>query len=85
MTTTSGIGDHRGQSIEIKPILLPVCCPRFVNGAGLLGRGDTESSERQDHRANADVMLRALANMPAFRAFQNWTAEMPLGPDSLEH
>jgi len=53
--------------MKFNPLLLPVCCPRFLKKAGLLCRGDPESSERQDDRANADVRLRALTNMPALR------------------
>ena len=85
MVATGDFVDHRGHAIKINPLLLPVCCPRFRRRAGLLGRGDPESSERQDHRANADVRLRALANKPALRAPKNCRADVLVGPNSLQH
>ena len=42
-------------AMEIKPILLPVRCPTFLQIAG----GDTGSSKRQDHGADTDVRLHA--------------------------
>ncbi len=85
MVATGDFADHRGHALKINPLLLPVCCPRFLKRAGLLGRGDPESSARQDHRANTDVRLRAHANMPALRAPKNCRTDVPVGPNSLEH
>lgn len=84
MAATDDFVDRRGRAIKIKPILLSECCPRFLEKARLLGRRDPESSERQNHRANADVRLRALANMPAPRTPENCRANVPAGPNSLE-
>jgi len=71
MVATGAFVDHRGHAIKINPILLPVCCPRFLKRAGLLARGDPKSGERQDHRANTDLRRRALANISALPAPEN--------------
>jgi hypothetical protein len=73
MDATGDLGGHRAHAlaIEIKPILLPVRCPTFLKTVCLLGRGDNESSKRQDG-ANTDVRRRARANMPAPRTRKNW-------------
>src|SRR2546427_11428921 len=46
-------------AMQIKPILLPVCCPSFLKSVCLLGWGDAESIKGQDHGSNTDVRLRA--------------------------
>ena len=85
MAATSDFIAYWGHAIKINPLLLPVCCPRFLKKAGLLWRGDPESSDRQDDRANADVRLRALANMPALRTPKNCRANVTVGTNSLQH
>ena len=85
MVASGDFVDHRSHATKINPLLLPVCCPRFLKRAGLLGWSDPESSERQDHRTNADVRLRALANMPTLWAPKNCRANVPVGSNSLQH
>jgi len=69
MDATGDLEGRRGRAfvIEVKPILLPVRCPRFLKSVDLIGGEDPESSERQDHGANTGVRLRAFANMPTLR------------------
>jgi hypothetical protein len=64
MAAIGKFADQRGHAVEINSVLFSVSRPRFLKSTGLLGRGDPESIERQDHRANADVSLYAPANMP---------------------
>jgi hypothetical protein len=79
-------GPRRGTfTINIKPILLSVRRPTFFKSACLFGGGDTESSERQDHGANANVRFRAWANVPTLPASENWRVDMSLGSGSLKH
>ena len=87
MSATGDLGGRRGHAlaIEIKPTLLPVCCPIFLKSRCRLGGGDSESSNRQDHGANADVRLRAFANVPALRTLEDRRADVSLGPNSLKH
>src|SRR5712692_8639515 len=84
MSATGDLVGRRGHAftIEIKPNLLPVRCPTFLNGVCLLGGGDTESSKRQDHGANTDVGLRAFANMPTPRTPKNWGTDVSLGSNN---
>jgi hypothetical protein len=63
MGATADSTTQPSDPVKIQPLLLPVCCPRFLKRAGLLSRGDAEPSRRQNHRADADVRLRALANI----------------------
>ena len=86
MSATGDLGGRRGHAftIEIKPNLLPVRCPTFLNGVCLLGGGDTESSKGQDHGANTDVGLRAFANMPTPRTLKNWGTDVSLGSNLLK-
>jgi hypothetical protein len=81
-----GVGGWRVHAfaIQIKPILLPVCCPTFLKNICLRGGGDTESIKRQDHGSNTDVRRRALANMPAPGTRKNWGTDMPLGSKPLK-
>lgn len=69
MHATGGLEGRRGRAfvIEVKPILLPVRCPRFLKGVDLIGGDDPESGERQEHGANTGVRLRAFANMATLR------------------
>jgi hypothetical protein len=86
MSATGDLGGRRGHAftIEIKPNLLPVRCPTFLNGVCMLGGGDTESSKGQDHGANTDVGLRAFANMPTPRTLKNWGTDVSLGSNLLK-
>ena len=45
MDATTGFTDRRNDPVYIRPLLLPVCCPRFLKGAGLLSRGETEPTK----------------------------------------
>jgi hypothetical protein len=72
-------------TINIKAILLSVRRPTFFKSVCLFGGGDTESSERQDHGANANVRFRAWANVPTLPAPENWRVDVSLGSNSLKH
>ncbi len=50
----------------------------------LLGGRDTESSKRQYYGANANVRLRAFANMPTVRTPKNSGTDLALGSNSLK-
>jgi hypothetical protein len=71
-------------SIEIKPIPFSVLCPTFLKSVNLLGGRDTESSKRQYYGANANVRLRAFANMPTVRTPKNSGTDLALGSNSLK-
>jgi hypothetical protein len=71
-------------AIEIKPVLLPVSRPSFLDGARLGRRSDPKSTKRQDHGAHADVRVCALAYMPTARTFKNWGMDVPYRSDSLK-
>ena len=85
MAATGDLFDRSGRAKKIDTRLLPVCGPRLFDGANLVGRSDSETSERQDHRANAEVMLRALTNLPTFRAPENRVAKVTVGSNLLQH
>ena len=70
---------------NIEPVLLPVQRPTLFKRFNLLGVGDTESHERQEHCTNADMRLCAFTNMPTMRTFKDWGPNVPLGSNSLEH
>ena len=86
MDAAGDLEGRRGRAfaIEVKPILLPVRCPRFLKGVDLIGGDDPESSQRQDHGANTGARLRAFANMPTLRTPKNWGMDASLGPNSLK-
>jgi hypothetical protein len=86
MDAAADLGRRRRHAfaVEIKPILLPVRCPTFLETVCLPGGGDTESRKRQDHGANADVRVRAFANMPTSRTPENWGTDVSLGSSSLK-
>jgi hypothetical protein len=71
-------------AIEIKAVLLPMSRPAFLEGACLRGRSDPESTKRQDHGANADVRVCALADMPTARTFQDRGTDVPFRADPLK-
>jgi hypothetical protein len=85
MDATTGFTDRRNDPVQIEPLLRPMCCPCFLKSAGLLGRGEAEAAKRQNHRANADVGLPALANMATLWTLKHCGANVPLRPDSLQH
>jgi hypothetical protein len=72
-------------TINIKAILLSVRRPTFFESVCLFGGDDTESSERQDHGANANVRFRAWTNVPTLPAPENWRVDVSLGSNSLKH
>ena len=81
---TPGARSNFALAIEIKLVLLPMSRPAFLDGACLRGSSDPESTKRQDHRANADVRVCALAYMPTTRTFQLWGADVPFRSDPLK-
>jgi hypothetical protein len=51
----------------------------------LLGGGDTESGQRQDHGSNADMGRRARADVSAVPTPENRRADIPFQSNSLKH
>ena len=70
---------------NIESVLLPVQRPTLFKSLDLLGIGDAESYERQEHCTNADMRMCAFTNMPTMRTFKDRGANVPLGSNSLEH
>ena len=70
---------------NIEFVLLPVQRPMLFKRLDLLGAGDAESHERQEHCTNADMRQCAFTNMPTLRTFKDRGANVPLGSNSLEH
>ncbi len=87
MNATGSVSGHlfRTLAINIMPILLSMRCPSFFKSVHLLGGPDAESKERQNHCANTDVRLSALANMPAVRTPKDGGTDPSLGSNSLKH
>jgi hypothetical protein len=71
-------------TINIQAILLSVRRPTFLKSVCLFGGGDTKSTGRQDHGANANVRFRSRANVPTLPASENWRVDVSLGSNSLE-
>lgn len=46
MAATSDFIDYWGHAMKINPLLLPVCCPRFLQKAGLLRRTTCPGASR---------------------------------------
>ena len=69
---------------NVEFVLLPVHRPTLFKCLDLLGIGDAESNERQEHCANADMRLRALTYVPTMWTFKDRGANAPLGSNSLE-
>jgi hypothetical protein len=72
-------------AIQVKLILFAVRRPPFFEGMYLLGGGDTESGQRQDHGSNADMGRRARADISAVPTPENRRADIPFQPNSLKH
>ena len=70
---------------NVESVLLPVQRPTLFERLDLLGVGDAESLERQEHCTNADMRLCAFTNMPTMRTFKDPRADVPLGSNALEH
>jgi len=63
--------------VQIEVVLLPVCRPPFLKVIYLVGGGDTESFQRQDHGTNTHVRRRRRANGSTARALEHWRADVP--------
>jgi hypothetical protein len=87
MTASAHLGRWKPATFakNIEFVLLPVQRPTLFKNLDLLGVGDAESHERQEHCTNADMRLRASTNMPTMRTFKDWGTNVPLGSNSLEH
>jgi hypothetical protein len=70
---------------NVESVLLPVHRPTLFKCLDLLGIGDAESNERQEHCTNADMRLRALTYVPTMWTFKDRGADVLLGSNSLEH
>jgi hypothetical protein len=81
---TRGARSNDNLAIEIKPVLLPVSRPSFLDGARLRRRSDPESTKRQDHGTNADVRVCALAHLPTARTLKDRGTDVPLSSDPLK-
>lgn len=84
-TSDAGRGWLGRFAIKVKAVLLPVRCPTLLEGVCMLGRGNTESDDRQDHGTNTDVGLGAFADISTSRALEDWRTDVPLGSNSLKH
>ncbi len=81
---TQGARSNFALAVEIKPVLLPMSRPAFLDGACLRGRSDPKSTKRQDHGANADVRVCALAYLPTARTFQDRRTDVAFRSDPLK-
>jgi hypothetical protein len=87
MTASGRLGRYRSFTFakSIESVLLPIHRPTLFKRLDLLGIGDAEPHERQEHCTNADMRLRAFTNMPTMRTIEDWRADVPFGSNSLEH
>jgi hypothetical protein len=70
---------------NIESVLLHIQRPTLFKRPDLLGVGNAESRERQEHCTNADMRPCAFANMPTMRTLKYRGADVPLGANALEH
>src|ERR1035437_2308308 len=76
---------HCRSAVKIEPILRSMRLPTPFDHVSRPHGSDAETGDRQDHRPNANVRLRALTKVSAVRASKYRWTDVPLGADALKH
>jgi hypothetical protein len=75
---------YQSSSFDAQPVLLAVCCPFFLQDAGLILRRDFEPGQSQDRGSYADTRFRRMPGHPTPAASDNRCLDVPASPNPVE-